>query len=65
MKALVNYVLQNNDRHSHHSEILDIQSPPYSYSTYIDRSSIMEWEQNKKKNLTNGEELVVLNYVKL
>ena len=65
MKAFVSYVLQNERGHRHYSEIVDIKNPPYNYSSLIDGTNILEWSKNKKKNLNQGEELVVLNYFKL
>lgn len=65
MKVFVSYVLQSANKHSHHSEVLEIKSPPYTYSPHVDGSNILDWVENKKKILKEGEQLVVLNYFKL
>ena len=65
MKVFVSYVLQRAPYHSHHSEVIDILSPPYTYSPHVDGSSIMDWVENKREKLEVDQQLIVLNYFKL
>ena len=65
MKAFISYVIQKSNEHSHKSETIDINSPPYNYSSNVDTSSILDWSEKKKRNLNEGEELVILNFFKL
>lgn len=52
MKAFVNYVLQNGSVHRDLSEILDIKEPPYTYSSDPPVSQVIEWAEEKKKELS-------------
>ena len=66
-KIYISYVIQTNDKHSHHSEIIEIEAPYYSFSFASDTTitnAIMKWKEQKEKtiSLKNEEQLVVTNF---
>lgn len=61
MKTYISYVIQNEKDHKHESEIRTSQSPPYSYSPDPQISHVMEWAENKRKELKQDEKLVVVS----
>lgn len=65
MKNLISYVIQDEKGHMHFSEILNIDSPPYSFNSAHSINNIMDWAKKKKSELKKGEELVILNAFKL
>lgn len=64
MKAFVSYVLQDSKGHEHLSEVLDIEQPPYSYSSDPPISQVLEWAKLKRKNL-KGKQLIIVNIFKI
>lgn len=65
MKVLVNYVVQDVKEHRHEFEILNIISPPYSFSPEAPATEVMKWAEKKQSELLEGEKLVVLGMVKI
>ena len=65
MKILINYVVQDSNDHRHESEIIDIQSPPYTFSPEPPISEVMKWAQLKQGKLSEGEKLIVLSMYKV
>ena len=65
MKTFVSYVIQDGKGHKHESTVVTTQSPPYSYSSDPQVSDVMEWAEEKKKELKNEEELIVVSMYKL
>ena len=43
MNVLVSYVVQDERAHVHHSEILEISSPPYTWSADPPVTTVMTW----------------------
>jgi len=65
MKILINYVVQDTNDHHHESEIIDIQSPPYTFSPEPPVSEVMKWVQLKQGELSDGKKLIVLSMFKV
>ena len=65
MKTLVSYVVQDAKEHIHQSEILDIISPPYTFSPEPPISEVMKWAERKQSELTKGQKLIVLSMFKI
>ena len=65
MKTYVSYVIQKGTNHIHKSEIVSTQSPPYSFSPDPEVHDIIEWADEKKKNLEKNEELVIVGMYKV
>lgn len=65
MKVLVNYVIQGDEDHRHESEIIDISSPPYTFSPEPPATEVMKWVDKKQTDLIPGLKLVVLSMYKV
>ncbi len=65
MKNLISYVIQDEKGHKHFSEILNIESPPYSFNSDPSMHNVMEWAKKKQSELKKDEELVIVNAFKL
>jgi len=65
MKIIVNYVVQDVKDHRHDSEILNIISPPYSFSPEPPVTEVMKWAERKQTELPDGKKLVVLSMFKI
>ncbi|MEQ9424065.1 MAG: hypothetical protein RJQ09_06595 [Cyclobacteriaceae bacterium] len=65
MKTFISYVVQYNGDHSHNSEVIDIKSPPYSYSADPVVSEVLKWAEKKQTSLGKDEKLIVLNMFKI
>jgi len=65
MKTLVNYVVQDSKEHKHESEILEITSPPYTFSPEPPVCEVMKWAEREQKELHNGQKLVIMSMFKL
>ncbi|TAK37296.1 MAG: hypothetical protein EPO28_12235 [Saprospiraceae bacterium] len=65
MKAFVSYVVQDNAGHKHLSEVVNIDTPPYTFNADPPVTQVMEWAEKKRTELKKGEELVVVNVLKL
>lgn len=65
MKIIVNYVVQDIKDHWHDSEILNIISPPYSFSPEPPVTEVMKWAERKQTELPDGKKLVVLSMFKI
>lgn len=61
MKTLISYVVQDEKEHKHQSQILDITSPPYVFTSDPPISEVMKWAEKKQTELLPGQKLVVLN----
>lgn len=59
MKMYVSYVIQDEKEHTHRSEILSTQSPPYTYSSDVLVPEVLQWAEKKKQNLKPTEDLVI------
>jgi len=65
MKALINYVVQDAKEHKHESEILEINSPLYTFSPEPPVSEVMKWAEMKQKELLDGQKLIIMSMFKL
>lgn len=65
MKTLVNYVVQDAENHKHESEILEITSPPYTFSPEPPITEVMKWAQRKQNELSKGQKLIILSMFKI
>ena len=65
MKVLVNYVIQGDKDHRHESEIINIYSPPYTFSPEPPVPEVMKWADKKQTELIHGQKLVVLSMFKV
>ncbi|MBN2522531.1 MAG: hypothetical protein JXB24_04620 [Bacteroidales bacterium] len=65
MKTLINYVVQDAKEHKHESEILDISSPPYTFSPEPPVSEVMKWVEMKQKELPDGQNLIIMSMFKI
>ena len=65
MKVLVNYVVQDVKDHRHESEILNLESPPYSFSPEPPATEVMKWAEKKQTEFKNGKKLIVLSMFKI
>ena len=65
MKIIVNYIIQDEKDHRHESEILNIISPPYSFSPEPPVTEVMKWAERKQTELPDGKKLVVLSMFKI
>ena len=65
MKVLVNYVIQDAKEHSHHSEILEIASPPYTFSSDPPVHKVMKWVDEKQNTLPEGQKIVIMSIYKI
>ncbi|HOU03242.1 MAG TPA: hypothetical protein PLL94_14900 [Bacteroidales bacterium] len=65
MKTLINYVVQDAKEHIHDSEILEINSPPYTFSPEPPVSEVMKWAEMKQKELLDGQKLIIMSMFKL
>jgi len=65
MKTLVNYVVQDLKEHKHESEILEITSPPYTFSPEPPISEVMKWVEKKQNELPEGQNLIVMSMFKI
>ena len=65
MKIIVNYVVQDVKDHHHESEILNIISPPYTFSPEPPATEVMKWAERKQNELSDGQKLIVLSMFKI
>ncbi len=65
MKTIINYVIQNAKSHVHQSEIIEIDSPPYTFSHEPPVSEVLKWAEQKQQMLPPGHKLVVQSMYKL
>lgn len=65
MKILVNYVVQDVINHHHESEILNIISPPYTFSPEPPATEVMKWAERKQSELPDGQNLIVMSMYKI
>lgn len=65
MKILVNYVVQDLKGHRHEFEILNIISPPYTFSPEPPATEVMKWAERKQSELSDGQNLIVMSMYKI
>ena len=65
MKVLVNYVVQGISEHSHHSETLEIASPPYTFSSDPPVHTVIKWVDEKQNTLAEGQKIVIMSIYKI
>lgn len=65
MKVLVNYVIQNVEYHVHQSEIIEITSPPYTYSSDVPMNGVMKWLERKQMELLENQKVVITSLYNL
>lgn len=65
MKVLVNYVIQDVIYHSHHSETLEFEGPPYSCNSDPPVYDVMKWVDEKQNTLSQERKIVILSMYKI
>ncbi|WP_166961826.1 hypothetical protein [Yeosuana marina] len=65
MKNYISYVIQDAKEHTHHSEIIDIISPPYTYSSAPEVTEVFKWAENKRLKLLPDQKLIITNMFKI
>jgi hypothetical protein len=65
MKVLVNYVVQDAREHLHHSEIIEISSPPYSFTSDPPVYKVIKWKEKKQNTLPEGQKIVIMSMYKI
>ncbi len=65
MKVLVNYVIQDQKEHCHESEIIDIISPPYTFSPEAPATEVIKWSEKKQNELEKGKKLIIMSMYKM
>lgn len=58
-------MVQDAKEHKHDSEILEINSPPYTFSPEPPVSEVMKWAEMKQKALLDGQKLIIMSMFKL
>ena len=58
MKTLINYVVQDSKEHKHESEIMEITSPPYTFSPEPSVCEVMKWAKKKQNKLRAGHKFI-------
>jgi hypothetical protein len=58
----ISYVIQEEDKHIHSSEILSF--PPPSFAVYSDNTAhqVLKWAEKKQESLHPSQQVVILNY---
>jgi hypothetical protein len=54
-KIYISYVIQDNDKHIHKSEIVEMDAPQYSYSADTLTKDILNWKNEK-------EQIIISNF---
>jgi hypothetical protein len=65
MKIYISYVVQDEKGHKHLSEVLETNSPSYSYSNDAQADEVMKWADKKRRELKQEESLVLTSMFKL
>ena len=65
MKVLVNYVVQGVSEHSHHSETLEIASPPYTFSSDPPVHLVLKWMEKKQNTLPAEQKIIIMSIYKI
>ena len=65
MKTIINYVIQDAKNHVHQSEIIEIDSPPFTFSPEPPVSEVLKWAEKKQHLLPIGQKLVVQSMYKI
>lgn len=61
-KTYISFVVQNGDKHIHDFAIAELSLPKYAF--YADNTSqqVVEWADQKQKQLKPTEKLIILNF---
>jgi len=62
-EVYISYVIQDEDKHAHHSEVIELKKPEYSYSKDNLSKNVVDW--SKSVAIKQNEELVILNFFQL
>ena len=65
MKVLVNYVVQGASEHSHYSEIQEIASPPYTFSSDPPVHMVLNWMEKKQNTLPEEQKIIIMSIYKI
>lgn len=65
MKTYVSYVIQDENSHTHKSEIVITENPLYSFSADPLVYQIIKWSESKKRELRPNQELVITGMYKI
>lgn len=65
MKTYISYVIQDEKGHVHRADVVETSSPPYSFNSDPQVSTVMEWAKEKKKILSKHQELVITGMYKI
>jgi hypothetical protein len=57
MKIYISYVLQDEKEHRHLSEVVDFQCHPATPHITV----VMKWIEKRQTELSNGQEIILLN----
>ncbi len=58
----ISFVIQQPDKHIHDNAMIDFSLPKYNF--YLDNESqqVVQWAQEKQKELPAGEKIVILHF---
>lgn len=65
MKTYVSYVIQDENGHTHKSEIVTTKEPFYSFSANPQVDDIIKWSEDKRKELKPNQELIITSRYKI
>lgn len=61
-QVYISYVVQGDEVHTHHSEIVEIPSPQISiYSDNVSKN-VIEWVNAKQREMPDHEKIVIMNF---
>lgn len=65
MKTYVSYVIQDEKGHVHKADVVETQSPPYTFNSDPQVAAVMKWAEEKKKALPQHQELIITGMYKV
>lgn len=65
MKTYVSYVIQDENGHTHTSEIVTTKEPLYSFSANPQVNDIIKWSEDKRKELKPNQEVIITSRYKI
>ncbi len=65
MRIYISFVIQGSSGHKHASEVLQLDSPAYTYTSDIPVARIMEWAETQQKSLPEDQKLVIISILQL
>lgn len=65
MKTYMSYVIQDENGHTHKSEIVTTKEPLYSFSADPQVQDIIKWSEGKRKELKPNQELIITSMYKI